>query len=321
MYMYIYIICTLYMYLSLYIDRQPLNEQSSLPTHCHWDRSLLLFVWLWKSRSSERTMTAYLTSCYTAMLVWFLVHPLDPGSSRMETVFQAHSWVLTWDMTGQSLNDLGRAMSVQHAPGSKMFQGWLHVVYWHWEVPGYPRYRRTWKLRGRKHQPDNEMQEYQWFNWAQVQPSQGWYQYLSIWYCGFIICLEWKASKVHWCQDSMLKTSWASVAVNQVKPPGRSVQYLTILTMPMTNAYKCFDFTQSIYISLGGAPRPVSFVSFVQHVILGLKDLQNCDLSRSERKLFRPGLKMLNFFFDFFVISYDIWLVWLDSRRRYHLWL
>ena len=169
--MYIYNMYVIHVSLSLYIDRQPLNEQSSLPTPCHWDRSLLLFVGLWKSRSSERTMTAYLTSCYTAILVWCLVHSLDPGSSRMETVFQAHSWVLTSDMTGQSLNDLGRPMSVQHAPGSKMFQGWLHVVYWHWEVPGYPRYCRTWKLRGRKHQPDNEMQEYQWFNWAQVQPS------------------------------------------------------------------------------------------------------------------------------------------------------
>ena len=96
------------------------------------------------------------------------------------------------------------------------------------------------------------------------------------------------------------------MAVNQVKPPGRSVQHLRILTMPMTNAYKCFDFTQSIYISLGGAPRPVSFVSFVQHVVLGLKDLQNCDLSRSERKLFRLRVEDAELFLRFFVISYDI---------------
>lgn len=107
---------------------------------------------------------------------------------------------------------------------------------------------------------------------------------MILWFHNVFRMKAWKASKVHWCQDSMLKTYWASVAVNQVKPPGRSVQWLTILTMPMTNAYKCFDFTQSIYISLGGAPRPVSFVP---HVILALKDLQNCDLSRSERKLFR----------------------------------
>ena len=73
--------------------------------------------------------------------------------------------------------------------------------------------------------------------------------------------------------------------------------------MPMTNAYKCFDFTQSIYISLGSAPRPVSFV---QHVILGLKDLQNCDLSRSERKLFRLRVEDAERFLRFFVISYDI---------------
>lgn len=74
----------------------------------------------------------------------------------------------------------------------------------------------------------------------------------------------------------------------------------------------CFDFTQSIYILLhldsryillvwicyifsifrsvfancflGGASCPVSFVA---HSILGHKDLQNCDLSWSERKFFR----------------------------------
>lgn len=181
-YIYIYNMCIIPVSLSTYR-----YAQSSLPTPCHWDRSLLLFVGLWKSRSSERTMTAYLTSCYTAMLVWFLVHALDPGSSRMETVFQAHSWVLTSDMTGQSLNDLAGPRC------SKADCMWFTGTGKFLVIPDTAGPGND--MEGNM-SLTTKMQEYQWFNWAQVQPSHGWYQYLSIWYCGFIICLEWKPERL-----------------------------------------------------------------------------------------------------------------------------
>ena len=71
-----------------------------------------LFFYMWGCGKASLRKEPWLhISCYSALLVWFLVHQLLQlchlaVASRMETVFQAHSWVLTSGFNGLSVKTI-----------------------------------------------------------------------------------------------------------------------------------------------------------------------------------------------------------------------